>query len=380
MNNKRIHICHIIFKLDFGGLENGLVNLINHLPSNVYRHSIICLKGANQFKNRIQHSDVAIFEIHKKEGKDFDAYTRVWKLLRELRADIVHTRNLPAVDMLIPAKLAGTRFLVHSEHGLDISEIHGQHKKYNTLRWLTHPLVNHYICLSHDLVSWLSVDVGIPKKKISLIYNGVNTDIFYPATHSDNAPSAVIPPSFAPEDSFIIGTIGRLEPVKDQVQLAKAFILLLKQRPCLRAKLRLAIVGDGTLRQEIETILADNNASNLAWLPSFRDDTPEIYRSFSVFVLPSRREGISNTILEAMASGLPIIATQVGGNPEIVTEGSTGQLVPAHNPEAIAAALLKYIDNPGLVTTHGKNGHKHVINNFSLESMLKGYLNIYERC
>jgi sugar transferase (PEP-CTERM/EpsH1 system associated) len=371
---QRFFVCHIIFRLDFGGLENGLVNLINHLPLERYRHAVICLTHAADFRKRIRQPDVTVLAINKREGKDLAAYGRVWRLVRNLRPDIVHTRNLPALDMLAPARLAGVRRLVHSEHGLDVTELDGRHWKYNQMRRLSRLVVSHYVCVSRDLARWLHTEIGIPIEKMSVIHNGVDTDLYRQADTQCNA----LPPGFVPPGAFVIGAIGRLEPVKDQLTLTRAFTRMLELRPTLRRSVRLVVIGDGSLRSEIERVLARAGANGLAWLPGFGKDVLQLYRAFSVFALPSRREGISNTILEAMASGLPVIATRVGGNVEIVDDGRTGQLIPPGDPDAMTHALLAYIDKPALAQVHGAAGRKRVVKEFSLSAMVESYDRLYK--
>ncbi len=371
----RIHVCHIIFRLDYGGLENGLVNLINHLPKEQYQHSIICLKGASDFRTRIAAPGVKIYDLEKKNGKDIGAYFRLYTLIRRLRPNIVHTRNIPTIDMLLPARIATRCQLVHSEHGLDVNELDGRHCKYNLLRKLSHLVVNNYISVSRDLAEWLNQEIRIPRNKISLIYNGVDTRLFSPG--NSNIPE--LPAGFLPKDHFVIGTIGRLEPVKDQITLAKAFILLLQTRPELRATVRLVIAGDGSLKKEIESILAEAGAAEQAWLPGFYKDTAALYRIFSIFALPSKREGVSNTILEAMSSGLPVVATNVGGTPEIVTDSTTGKLVAADNPIEMAEGILRYLDDPALQRRHALQARRSAEQKYSLDAMVDGYRRVYEK-
>jgi sugar transferase (PEP-CTERM/EpsH1 system associated) len=366
-------ICHIIYRLDYGGLENGLVNLINHLPAERYRHAIICLTYATDFRRRIQRADVQVIEINKRDGKDLDAYRRVWRALRGLRPRIVHTRNLPALDMLFVAAGAGVPRLVHGEHGRDMIELDGANRKYNALRRLSRLVVDSYITVSQDLADWLVRDIGVPRRRVSAIYNGVDTTRFFPAPAE-----GVLPDGFAPPGSFVIGTIGRLEEVKDQPTLAAAFCRMLARRPELRARLRLVIVGDGNLRGPLERMLAEADATALAWLPGYRSDAPELLRALDLFVLPSQREGISNTILEAMATAKPVVATAVGGSPEIVEDGVTGTLVPPSDPEAMAARLMTYVDDPGLAAAHGRAGHARVLERFSLAAMLDNYRRVYD--
>jgi sugar transferase (PEP-CTERM/EpsH1 system associated) len=365
-------VCHIIHRLDYGGLENGLVNLINRLPADHYRHAVVCLTEATDFRRRIERPDVPIVEIGKRQGKDPGAYLKVWRVLRRLRPRVVHTRNLPALDMLAVAALAGVPRLVHGEHGLDVLELDGGSRKYNALRRLSRLVVDRYVTVSHDLGRWLVDEVGIPPGRVTTIYNGVDTGRFRPG------PAAgTLPEGFAPPGSFVIGTIGRLETVKDQPTLAAAFCRMLELRPDLRDKLRLVVAGDGALRGEVEAILARQQASGLAWLPGFRSDAPDLLRACDVFVLPSLREGISNTILEAMATAKPVIATAVGGNPEIVKEGVTGTLVPPSDPATMADRLLAYVDDPGRAEAHGSAGLARVLEKFSMAAMLDGYGAIY---
>ncbi|HTZ79286.1 MAG TPA: TIGR03088 family PEP-CTERM/XrtA system glycosyltransferase, partial [Stellaceae bacterium] len=325
-------------RLAVGGLENGVVNLINNLPDDAYRHAVICVTSATEFRQRIRRPDVEVHEIGKRPGKDIDAYRRMWQVLRRLRPQIVHTRNLPALDMLAPAWLAGVPRLVHSEHGLDMIELDGGNRKYNRLRRLSRSVVDRYVAVSGDLAGWLRREIGVPEARLDLIYNGVDTGRFTP----EGAP-APLPANFAAAGAIVVGTAGRLEAVKNQVGLARAFCRALEQRPELRARLRLLVVGSGSQEQELRAILAAGDALDLAWLPGSRDDMPALYRAIDLFVLPSLREGISNTVLEAMASGRPVIATAVGGNPEIMPDDVAGTLVPVGDEDAMATAILRYV-------------------------------------
>jgi glycosyltransferase involved in cell wall biosynthesis len=158
----------------------------------------------------------------------------------------------------------------------------------------------------------------------------------------------------------------------------RAFLHLLDIDAKARERLRLVIIGDGSLRIEAQRLLKEGNAEHLSWLPGERDDIPEILRGLDLFILPSLREGISNTILEAMASGLPVVATNVGGNPELVVEGETGMLVHPSDPVAMANAIRTYLDQPELLKAHGQAGRKRVEQHFSMEKMVNGYLAVYD--
>lgn len=132
-------IVHIIYRLAVGGLENGLVNLINAIPRDRYRHAIVCLTEYTEFSRRIQRDDVSIFALRKGNGQDFSVHQRLWQLLRRLQPDVMHTRNLPTLECLILAALAGVPGRVHGEHGRDVYDLDGSSFKYNLLRKAVRP-------------------------------------------------------------------------------------------------------------------------------------------------------------------------------------------------------------------------------------------------
>jgi len=148
-------IVHVIYRLGVGGLENGLVNLINGIPFDRYRHAIICLEGYTEFRSRIKRDDVDVFALHKREGHDLLLYFRLFRLLRQLNPDIIHTRNLSALEAQLIAIVAGIKKRIHGEHGRDVTDLKGENVKYNLLRKMIYPFVGQFITVSKDLESWL---------------------------------------------------------------------------------------------------------------------------------------------------------------------------------------------------------------------------------
>ena len=368
-------IAHIIYKLDVGGLENGLVNLINTMPVSKYRHAIICLTDYTDFRQRIQRDDVACYALNKKPGQDWMVFVRLFKLLKQLRPNIVHTRNLTALECQGVAALAGIPHRVHSEHGRDVTDIDGKNKKYTFLRRFFRPFIHRYIALSKDLEQWLFSHIKVDKQKLQQIYNGVDTDRFL----ERQGERSHYPDQFNDPNLVIVGTVGRMQPVKDQLTLVKAFVHLLEQNEHLKQTLRLALVGDGPLVGEIQTYLQDKGLQGYVWQAGSRNDIPDLMRGMDVFVLPSLNEGISNTILEAMASGLPVIATAVGGNPELVADNETGKLVPVRDVNALAAALAQYATDDALRAAHGHAARQRCETLFSLKSMVNSYMAAYDQ-
>ncbi|MGI9305368.1 MAG: TIGR03088 family PEP-CTERM/XrtA system glycosyltransferase [Gammaproteobacteria bacterium] len=375
MESREPLVAHIVLRLAVGGLENGLVNLINHMPAGRYRHAIICLKSYSDFSERLRDHDIPIFALHKRDGKDLGLYLRLWRLLRRLRPDIVHTRNLAALDSVLPAALAGVRHRVHGEHGRDMFDLDGHNRRYNLLRQVCSPLIGCYVTVSRDLETWLKSRIGISGERVVQIYNGVDTSKFYPV---DGDRTTLPVANFASQDQVVIGTVSRMQEVKDPLTLVRSFLHLLDSVPHARERLRLVMVGDGPLLGAARDLLEAGGAAQLAWLPGARDDIAQILRGFDVFVLPSLNEGISNTILEAMASGLPVIATDVGGNPELVVSEKSGMLVPAADPLAVARVITNYLDNPQLRKRHGHFNRHQIEQRFGLATMVERYLCVYD--
>ena len=374
--NKTPLIAHVIFRLGTGGLENGLVNLINTIPKEKYRHAVICMTDYTDFKERITQENVEILCLHKKEGKDFLVFFRLWKLLFKLKPDILHTRNLSALEAQLPGFFAGIKGRIHGEHGRDMDDLDGKHARYTLLRRLYRVFIQRYIPMSQDLEQWLISHIGIPQQKISQIYNGVDVDKFQPAKEKR---IELLPENFTDKGLIIIGTVGRQEPVKDPVTLLQAFIELIINFPDAKNKARLVLVGDGSLHEKLKGIAKDNQVDDLVWFAGERSDIRDLLQVLDIFVLPSVNEGISNTILEAMATGLPVIATNVGGSPELVIDNKTGYLVKSQSAHDMVQALKIYLGNPNVMKQHGSASRKLCVDKFSLNRMVADYLNVYDQ-
>jgi sugar transferase (PEP-CTERM/EpsH1 system associated) len=362
-------------RFDTGGLENGIVNLINHMPEEAYRHTVVALTEITEFKQRIHRADVNFIALNKAPGHAFWIYPKLYRLFRALKPAIVHTRNLAALEVAVPAWAARVPVRIHGEHGRDVGDFDGSNKKYQWIRRLYSPFVKHYIALSRDLAHYLTHPVGIAAKRVTQIYNGVDSTRFHPSPVRQPIPGS----PFNEAGLWLVGTAGRMQTVKDQTNFARAFVEALAIAPQLRQRLRLVMVGEGPLRQDSLAILEAAGVADLAWLPGERKDIPEIMRGLDCFVLPSLGEGISNTILEAMACGLPVIATAVGGNVELVSEGISGRLVPAADPSALAHAIIDLAQQPELAKSLGQQGRRQIEQRYSMTAMVQSYQQLYDQ-
>lgn len=365
-------VVHVVYRFDVGGLENGVVNLINRMTD--WRHAVIALtEVVPSFAARVTTPGVTYVSLHKGPGGGWKVYPAFLRALRQLRPQVVHTRNLAALEMQVAAWWAGVPWRVHGEHGRDSHDVDGTVKRYQWLRRLYRPFVHRYVALSRDLQDYLRHRVGVPPARIVQIYNGVDGDRFSPVPHRQ----AIAGCPFVDAELFLIGTVGRMQTVKAQPLLAKAFARALAIAPALRSRLRLIIVGDGPLRQECMAELEAAGVSALAWLPGERSDIPAIMKGLDLFVLPSLAEGVSNTILEAMASGLPVIATRVGGNADLVVDQETGAIVGAGDVEAMAALLAEWAADADRTKEAGRAGRMVIESRFTLETMISSYRSVY---
>lgn len=370
-------IVHVVYRFGVGGLENGIVNLINRMPQRRWRHAIVALTDiAPEFAERIERPEVQFFALGKQPGHLVREYPRLFRLFRKLRPAIVHTRNLAALEAVVPAWAARVPVRIHGEHGWDMQDPHGLRRRYRIVRQIYRPFVTRYVALSRHLEDYLERQVGVSSDRISQICNGVDTARF----SRPKGPRPAIPGCpFGGPQHWLVGTVGRMEAVKDPLNLARAFCRALELEPTAAKRLRLVMVGDGAMRQEVGAMLDRPALRDKVWFAGERADVGEIMRGLDCFALPSLAEGISNTVLEAMATGLPIVATAVGGNGELIESGMTGTLVPPANSEALAHAMIAYAQDGAMARRHGKAAQRVAEDKFSLNRMVSDYESLYER-
>ena len=367
-------VVHIVYALDTGGLENGLVNIINRMPVDRYRHAIICLANSGRFADRLTRPDIQIFELNKPPGNSLSIFGRVRRILKQLQPAIVHTRNLAALEMQLSTLWLDVK-RVHGEHGRDVDDLEGRNWKRNLLRKGLRFLVHRYIAVSRDLQRWLVEYLGFPSTKVLQIYNGVDRGRF---SRGEKQAPIGLPADFLQPGKIVIGTVGRLVAVKNQNLILEAVAALLEQDASLRQRLGVLLVGDGPLQGELQRTAATLTLQDIVCFAGDRSDIADLLQLMDIFLLPSLAEGISNTVLEAMSSSLPVIATRVGGNPELVEDGVTGRLIPNDDVEALAAAMLELLDNTDLRETMGAAGRKKVEQQFDWDKTVERYMAVYD--
>jgi glycosyltransferase involved in cell wall biosynthesis len=272
------------------------------------------------------------------------------------RFDLVHTHNIyPHLYGTLAARLAGVPFVVNTRHGQRV----GQGWKSRILFRVASYWVDRVVAVSDDAASLCVEKDGLPLKKVSRIWNGIDISEF----------------AFrGPIDSPIAICVARLVPEKDHANLIQAISIASRTVP----NLKLRIVGDGLLRLPLEKLVVEIKASEHVEFLGEQENVPELLATSGFYVSSSLSEGVSLTILEAMAVGLPVIATSVGGNPEIVVESTTGMLVPASNPQMLANAIIEMCRCRADWQTMGENGRRRVAECFDVRTMTKNYEALYQ--
>ncbi|MBC7818296.1 MAG: GT4 family glycosyltransferase PelF, partial [Planctomycetaceae bacterium] len=282
--------------------------------------------------------------------------TQLVQHLKRQRTQIVHTHNTYAQFYgTLAAKLAGVPIVINTQHGGgcgDSWKAHWQFKLAN--RW-----TQRVVGVSQDAARLCQQQDPGSRDKIATIWNGINLDRF--TYHGPKpTPTAI--------------SVARLSAIKDFPTLLRAVLLVLPQVP----DFRLRIVGDGPERAKLESLIAELDLRQHVELLGERHDVPELLSESGFFVSSSLSEGISLTLLEAMAVGLPVVATAVGGNPEIVLDGQTGRLAPAGDPAALARAIIDLCAERELWSAMGKLSRQRVEQNFEIRQMIRSYEALYE--
>lgn len=356
-------------------MENGLVNLVNRLPRDRLRHAIVCIEDSSDFARRIERDDVQVYEMHRSKVGVWRLRWNLLRLFRRLRPDIVHTRNMSGLDALLPARLAGAR-TIHSEHGFDVDNLRGLASRPMWLRRLHAPWVDDFVCVSKDIRRLMVGSWRIASSRIAQIYNGVDTGRFTPASPPRRD---LLPQAWGREAVFVVGTVGRLQAVKDQATLIRAAVAACQAQPSLGTRLRVMIVGDGPLRAELQQLATSLGLSEHCWFAGARDDVAALMQHFDLFVLTSLNEGISNTVLEAMATGLPLVVSAVGGNVELVDSSDVGETFAPGDVPRLAALIQAHADDAALCARRSRAARARAEARFSLPAMVGGYEQVYLR-
>ncbi|MBC9784487.1 glycosyltransferase family 4 protein [Heliobacterium chlorum] len=368
--SRPIRVLHIIGGGEIGGAEIHILDLAKHFsPQEVDLH-LCCLFPA-PLVQRARQQGIQATAVPMKSKVDLTTYWGIIQLIRRVNPDIVHTHGVRAnLIGRVAAKLAGVSRIVTTVHSVLENDYPDPLSRFIN-HWsekMTASLTDRYVVVAEYLKKNLC-DIGIPASKITVIHNGVDEEKF-----SRQSISTTLRAELGIEDNVpLVGMVGRFHPVKGHIYLVAAAKEILK----INRDVRYLIVGEGFQRDEVEALVRDEGLDSYFYFTGFREDIANIYGAINILALPSLSEGLSLTLMESMLSGCPAVVSAVGGNPEIVSDGKNGLIVPPMDSLALAAALLRLLEDPCLTRRLGEAAKRTIEERFTAQRMAERTQAVY---
>lgn len=355
----RVRVVHLVSTLNMGGLEKVVYDLTRLADRDQFDVRVVCLGEVGALERMYADIDVPVTELRVLGNGILPSIRALVRVLRRNPPDVLHTHNpSPHIAGAVAARCVGTKVVVHTKHGRNYPDEFRKVWANRIATWFSDQVV----AVSQDSADVATKIERVASKKVLTIRNGIDLDRF-----SNVSSNAYRSPLRA------IHVARLMYPTKDQKTLLRATRLVVDQEP----QFQLEIVGDGPHRDEIEQLCDELNLRENVRFLGFRDNVQHYLAEAGLFVLSSLTEGLSLTLLEAMAMGLPIVATHVGGNPEVVDDGTTGLLVPPQSPRAMADAIVSLIRDPNRMIRMGLAGRARVEERFDLRKVIASYESLY---
>jgi len=365
-----VNITHVVENLNRGGLERMVLELVKVQHRQGHRCQVVCLFEPGAQAHELEALGIPVMGCHKRQGVDLRALAEARRLIRRHDTEILHTHNAVAHYQAVIASCGlGVRRIVNTRHGLGINQRTGRREWLyrRALAW-TDTVVT--VC---EAARRIAIERGIvPRLKAAVVPNGIPIDLFAPA--SADMHQRLVDALQIPSHHTLIGNVGRLNWAKDQAGLIRAFADV----HALYPNTALVLIGDGELRAQLEQCAREHDLHQCVHFLGDRNDVGQLLRGLDLFVMSSRSEGYSMALLEACATALPIVATDVGGNGEIVHDGHTGRLVPVGDTRALANAILAFLRAPQQAGEYGRAAREWVESHGSLEAMAGHYARLYQ--
>jgi sugar transferase (PEP-CTERM/EpsH1 system associated) len=366
-----LRVLHVIDSLGLGGTEQGVLKIMAGLSPDLFEQRICAIRNCDA---RLAESAGVTGKVfvsgQNKVGFQFHV-PGLLKVLRAYRPHIIHSRNWGAIEAIPAAWLARVPVILHSEHGYEIDMLSGLPWRRRLLRQTLYSLCDSVFTVSRELREYHRQQSRSSARRIDVIPNGVDTRRFAPDADKRQAIRAEL---FGSSQPIVVGTIGRLVPIKDQRTLLEAAKNLIERGH----NLQILLVGGGPELDNLRAFAESSTslANRVRFLgPSF--EVADLFRSLDVFVLPSISEGMSNTLLEAAASEVACIATNIGGNPEIIEDGISGLLFPPKDTLALTQCLEQVVLRPDLRAQLVSAGRQRAVTCFSIDRMMERYTTLY---
>ncbi len=369
-----LRVMHVIETLEIGGAESVLADLVN-LCEPRFQPYICCLEQSGPIERRLR-KDAQVFVMHRQGGNDYTLPFRLARLFSEQRIDVVVSHGWGTyLESVLARKLSGAQVMVHVAHGNFPPHAPGPTSRLKRLiRRCAETLfsvgVHQFVAVSEGVKSAITSQTAIPAGKIRVVLNGV------PIIAPKPEQGAMLRKTIGlREDDVVVGTVGRLAAIKNYACLLRAMAVAKREN----AQIKLVLLGDGDEREALETLSEQLGLKEDVHFLGNRDDVTGWLNVFDMFVLSSLYEGVSRAILESMAASLPVIATDVGGNREVIVDGVTGLITPPSEPNNLAKAILQLAGDKASSNEMGRKGLARVKEHFSIEQTLKMHEKIWEK-
>jgi glycosyltransferase involved in cell wall biosynthesis len=365
-----IKVGFVLHVMQVAGAEVLVAETIRRLRTRI-DPVVLCLDQVGALGERLMREGVDVLAFGRRQGLDLTVPWRMAKHLRARRLDVIHAHQYtPFFYGALAAQLSGVRpRVIFTEHGRHYPDIVSARRRLAN-RFVFDHLADRVNAVCAFSARSLSERDGFARKRIEVIRNGVDLPRYERAIE---VPALRNRLGLDPNRRYVT-TVARFHPVKDHGTLLRAFAEVARARP----DVDLLLVGDGTLRPDLERLSTDLGLGRRIRFLGVRDDVADILVASDVFALTSVSEAASITLLEAMASARPVVVTAVGGNPELVRDGVDGLLAPRGDAPAIAAALLRLLDDPTLAHTMGRAGVERVRTAYRLDQTIERYYQLYE--
>lgn len=361
---KPLRVMHVLYALRTGGAEKVTCRLTRALGPPHFEHVICVLDGEGA-------SNPGVRVIEMEQGRHRFLFPHFLNLFRRERPNVVHSRNWGAIEAVLAAKMAGVPLVIHSEHGRNLDTMIGEPSRRRLIRRISFRAASRLVCVSQELKAHYCRLIGTAAERFEVIPNGVDTDLYRP---DPAARTGIRRQLGIAGDTIVLGTVGRLDPVKNQQALLRAAERVIREG--LNA--RVVLIGDGVCRGALnELVVASSELQGRVSFMGDRNDVPSLLNAFDIFVLPSLSEGMSNTLLEAMATALPVVASAAGGNPEVVEDGLSGKLFPASQTEALSRILTRLVRDAHERSELGVAARERVQRQFSFAATVEKYAQLY---
>jgi sugar transferase (PEP-CTERM/EpsH1 system associated) len=368
MMNTSPTVCHLLHSLHVGGAEVLAARLARRLGDR-FRFVFACLDDLGPLGEQLRAEGFAVEVLGRRPGVDWRCSVRLGRLLRRQRVAVLHAHQYTPFFYGLTARLVCRRpALLFTEHGRH----HPDYPRRKRI-WLNRLLLqrrDRVVAVGAAVRQALIANEGLPAERVAVITNGIDL-----APYAGPAPDrdAVRRELGAGPDDWLIVQVARLDYLKDHATALRALAHAVGRLP----NARLVLVGDGPERPAIERLRAEAGLADRVWLLGPRGDVPRLLRAADLFLLTSISEGIPLTVIEAMAAGLPVVATRVGGVPEVVDDGVTGLLAAAGDAGALAAHLVALAGQPDQAREMGRRGRDRAWAVFSEERMVDAYARLY---